>query len=121
MTYYIYDNTSITPQYIYQHMNYKMLSEAQISPYVFGTLPKDFTMTDPASRPYEADNNDAFVSFQKRFNPNWDMKAQVSNVNCNSKGAIFWVYGKNEEDPDILDRYYVYDAMKYNKIGRAHV
>ncbi|TWP31409.1 TonB-dependent receptor [Apibacter muscae] len=108
------ENTSISAQYIYQHLSYNMLSEAQISPYGFGTLPYDFTITDPSSRPYRADANDIFVNFDKTFNKNWSLHTQVSNVNSKSVGAMYWVNGINKVDPDILDRVYVYDAMKYN-------
>ncbi|WP_165023225.1 TonB-dependent siderophore receptor [Dysgonomonas sp. ZJ279] len=108
------ESTSLTVEYIYQRLNYMLLSEAQISPYGFGSLPTDFTISDPNLRPYRANDHSAFVNFQKKFNQNWSFTTQVSNINSQSAGTIFWVYGKNETDPDILDRYYVYDGMKYN-------
>lgn len=112
---YNFDNkTSVTAEYIYQHLNYLMLSEAQISPYGFGSLPIDFTITDPSSRPYRADEHSVFVNFDKKFSDNWSFHSQVANINSKSVGAMYWVYGKNQVDADILDRYYVYDAMKYN-------
>ena len=108
------NSTTITAQYVYQRMNYMMLSEAQISPYGFGSLPIDFSITDPSTRPYRGNEHNAFITLEKEFNKNWKFTAQVSDINCNSKGTIFWVYGPNEENIDILDRYLVYDAMKYN-------
>jgi len=112
--YNIDEHTSITAEYIYQNLTYLMLSEAQISPYGFGTLPIDFTLTDPSTRPYRANEHNAYVNFKKAFNPNWDMTVQVANINSASVGSMYWVYGKNANDPDTLDRYFVYDAMKYN-------
>lgn len=105
---------SITAQYVFQRMNYKMLSEAQISPYGFGTLPTDFTITDPSNRPYRGIEHNAYITLEKSFSDNWNFTMQLADVYADSKGAIYWVYGKNEEDIDILDRYLVYDAMKYN-------
>lgn len=108
------ENTSLTAEYIYQNLAYLMLSEAQMSPYGFGTLPIDFTITDPSTRPYRANEHNAFLNFKKAFNQNWNMTVQVANINSASVGSMYWVYGKNTSNPDILDRYYVYDAMKYN-------
>lgn len=107
-------NTSLTAEYIYQNLTYLMLSEAQISPYGFGTLPIDFTITDPSTRPYRANEHNAFLNFKKSFDDRWDMTIQLANINSVSVGSMYWVYGKNNSDLDILDRYYVYDAMKYN-------
>lgn len=114
ITYNFDKNTSLTAEYIYQNLTYLMLSEAQISPYGFGTLPIDFTITDPSTRPYRANEHSAFLNFKKVFNPNWNMNFQVANINSSSVGSMYWVYGKNSNDPDTLDRYFVYDAMKYN-------
>lgn len=114
VTYNFDERTSLTAEYIYQNLTYLMLSEAQISPYGFGTLPIDFTLTDPSTRPYRANEHSAFLNFKKSFKPNWDMTLQIANINSASVGSMYWVYGKNANDPDTLDRYYVYDAMKYN-------
>lgn len=108
------EKTSLSVDYIYQRLNYMFLSEAQISPNGFGSLPGDFSISDPNLRPYRANDHNVFVNFQRKFNNNWAFTTQVSNINSQSVGTIFWVYGKNETDPDILDRYYVYDGMKYN-------
>lgn len=108
------ENTALTVEYIYQRLNYMMLSEAQISPNGFGSLPGNFSITDPSSRPYKANDHNVFANFQKKINKNWSFTGQLSEINSQSAGTIFWVYGKNETNPNILDRYYVYDGMKYN-------
>ncbi len=108
------ENTALTVEYIYQRLNYMMLSEAQISPNGFGSLPRNFSITDPNSRPYKANDHNIFANFQKKINKNWSFTGQLSEINSQSAGTIFWVYGKNETNPNILDRYYVYDGMKYN-------
>lgn len=114
ITYNFDERTSLTAEYSYQNLTYLLLSEAQISPYGFGTLPVDFTITDPNTRPYRANENSAYLNFKKAFNDNWNMTVQVANINSNSAGTLYWVNGKNQTDPDILDRNLVYDAMKYN-------
>nr|WP_295876798.1 TonB-dependent siderophore receptor [uncultured Chitinophaga sp.] len=108
------EKTSFTLEYIYQHMNYMLLSEAQISPYGFGTLPRDFSISDPNTRPYRANDHNLFFTVEHKFNDNWNLTTRISNINNEYNGSIFWVYGKNNHNPDILNRYYVYDGVGYN-------
>ncbi|MBV7530916.1 TonB-dependent siderophore receptor [Chitinophaga sp. sic0106] len=106
--------TSFTLEYIYQGMNYMLLSEAQISPYGYGTLPRDFSISDPNTKPYRAKDHNIFFTTEHKFNDNWNLTARISNINNEYNGSIFWVYGKNNHNPDILNRYYVYDGVGYN-------
>lgn len=114
LKYKVSNNTLVTLEYIYQKLNYTMLSEAQISPYGYGTLPRDFTLSDPNIKPYRANDHNIFFTIEHRFNDHWSVTGRVSNINNNYNGNIFWVYSKNTTDPDVLERYYVYDAMRYN-------
>lgn len=112
--YLISTNTSITAEYIYQRLSYMMLSEAQISPYGYGSLPRDFTLTDPNIRPYRATDHNLFLTLDHKINDNWTFTTRISNINNASAGSIFWVYGRNEADHDKLNRHLVYDGMAYN-------
>ncbi|WP_316815423.1 TonB-dependent siderophore receptor [Pedobacter nyackensis] len=107
------DKTSLTGEYIYQHLNYLMLSEAQASPYGYGTLPRDFTMTDPGIRPFIGKDHNAFLTFQTKFKKSWQLTSKVSYVNSGYDGSLFWVNGANHNDQDILNRNLVYDSNKY--------
>ncbi|WP_316820519.1 TonB-dependent siderophore receptor [Pedobacter gandavensis] len=108
------ENSSLTGEYIYQHLNYLMLSEAQTSPYGYGTLPRDFTLTDPSIRPFIGKDHNAFLTYQNKFKQDWQFTAKVSYVNSGYDGTLFWVNGINPTDKDILDRNLVYDSNKYN-------
>ncbi|WP_316752624.1 TonB-dependent siderophore receptor [Pedobacter gandavensis] len=108
------ENTSLTGEYIFQHLNYKMLSEAQSSPYGYGTLPRDFTLTDPGTRPFIGKDHNAFLTFQHKFKQDWQVTAKLAYVNSGYDGSLFWVYGANPTDKDILDRNLIYDSNKYN-------
>lgn len=114
ITYKLSPKTSFTLEYIYQRLNYMLLSEAQVSPYGYGTLPRDFSISDPNIRPYRANDHNLFFTTEHKFNDAWNFTARVSNINNGYNGNIFWIYGKNHANPDILNRYYVYDGMEYN-------
>ncbi|NML20858.1 TonB-dependent receptor [Pseudoflavitalea sp. G-6-1-2] len=112
--YLISPKSSLTLEYIYQRFNYMLLSQAQISPYGYGSLPRDFSISDPNTKPYRANDHQVFLSFDHKLNNNWQFSVKAANIHNEYDGNIFWVYGKNKTNPDILDRYYVYDGMKYN-------
>lgn len=107
-------NTILTAEYIYQIMVYQNLSDAQISPFGYSSLPYKFSITDPSTRPYRASDNSVYVNLGHNFDNNLKWTTQITNIAANSAGTMFWVYSKDEEDPDILNRYLIYDAMKYN-------
>lgn len=106
--------TSLTLEYIYQKLDYTLLSEAQISPDGYGSLPVDFTLTDPGTKPYLAEDHQVFLHFQTALSDNITLHTQFANVHNYYDGRIFWVYGKDNTVPQRLNRYFVYDAMKYN-------
>lgn len=114
LKYQINERSSITAEYIYQQLNYLLLSEAQMSPYGYGTLPNDFTITDPSVRPFSGNDHNMFLTYQNSFKNNWEFTAKASYITMGYDGSIFWVNGANKQNPDILDRNLVYDSNKYN-------
>jgi len=114
VTYNFTDRSKVTLELIYQNLNYALLSEAQISPYGFGSLPTNFSISDPSARPYKANDYNAFLTWEHEFNQTWKLTTRISNITNDYAGSIFWVNGKNQQNADILDRNLVYDAVKYN-------
>lgn len=114
LKYNISKNSSVILEYIYQRFNYMLLSEAQISPYGYGTLPVDFTISGPNIRPYKANDHNAFLTYENKFKKDWSFVTKISRIHNNYDGSIMWVYGRNKNNPDTLDRYFVYDAMRYD-------
>jgi iron complex outermembrane receptor protein len=105
--------TSLTAEYIYQQLNYLLLSEGQMSPYGYGTLPKDFTITDPSIRPFVGNDHNTFLTLHNRFKDNWQLTAKLAYIRSGYNGTLFWVNAANKKDNDILDRNLVYDSNKY--------
>ncbi|MDR2272801.1 MAG: TonB-dependent receptor [Sphingobacterium sp.] len=107
------EQTSVTAEYIYQQLNYLLLSEAQMSPYGYGTLSRDFTITDPGIRPFVGNDHNAFLTVQHRFDKDWQLTTKLAYIRSGYNGTLFWVNGANAENKDILDRNLVYDSNKY--------
>lgn len=112
--YLINQKLSVAVDYIYQDMSYKLLSDAQISPHGYGSLDRKFTITDPASQPYRSRDHNLFLTLTYKLNKTLELTTVVSHIKSRYNGNIFWAYSLNQEDPDILNRYYVYDAANYS-------
>ncbi|WP_293913022.1 MULTISPECIES: TonB-dependent siderophore receptor [unclassified Sphingobacterium] len=117
LTYKFSERSSLTAEYIYQQLNYLLLSEAQMSPYGFGTLPIDFTITDPSIRPFIGNDHNAFLTYQNRFRKEWEFTAKLAYINSGYNGTLFWVNSANKDNIDILDRNLVYDSNKYRVLS----
>lgn len=111
--YLINPKLSVAIDYIYQDMSYKLLSDAQISPYGYGSLDRKFTITDPASQPYRSRDHNLFLTLTYKLKKTLQLTSVASHIKSRYTGNIFWVYGLNQDDPNILNRYYVYDAANY--------
>lgn len=108
------EKSSLTLEFIYQHFESMLLSEAQMSPYGYGSLPGDFSVSDPSIRPYRGNDYNVFLTWEQQINSNWKLTTRLSNINNDYNGTILWAYDKNQTNSDLLDRYLVYDAMRYN-------
>lgn len=111
--YLINPKLSVAVDYIYQDMSYKLLSDAQISPNGYGSLDRKFTITDPASQPYRSKDHNIFLTLTYKLNKTLQLTTVATHIKSRYNGTIFWVYSLNQDDPNILNRYYVYDAAEY--------
>lgn len=107
-------NTSIEVLYMYQKLNYKQISNALISPYGYNTVPRDFSINDPAQKPYLAEDHSVYLTFQHKLHNNWQFTLQLANINNYYNGIQTWVYEASKPNTDTLNRVMVYDNMRYN-------
>ena len=117
ITYHVNENASLTAEYIYQQLNYLLLSEAQMSPYGYGTLPRDFTVTDPSIRPFSGNDHNAFLTYKRRFKKAWQLTGKLAYIHSGYDGTLFWVNAADPVDPDILNRNLVFDSNKYRVLS----
>lgn len=107
------DNNFFTASYVYQDMNNMLMSEAQISPYGYGSLPRNFSITDPSIRPYQGSDHSLYITNHQHFAKGWSMTNKAAYINNRYSGSIFWVNGANPDQPHILDRVLVLDNMHF--------
>lgn len=111
-------NTSLTASYIYQRFNYGLMSPIVMTPNGFGTLPRNFTISEPGLDTYHPVDQNAFITFNHAFNPSWALTVKGGFMQNDNEGEYLWVTGVNKADPDILLRNPKYDltrAMVYSE------
>ena len=93
ISYQLNDKTKITAEYNYQRANMTEVG----SYYVFGpenegygTMPRDFTMTQPGLPDTKINDHSGYLLFEHSFNPNWKLTAQTSYFKYLQQGYSSW-------------------------------
>ncbi len=93
ISYQLDDKTKITAEYNYQRANMTEVG----SYYIFGptnngygTMPIDFTMTQPGLPDTKINDHSAYLLFEHNFNPNWKLTAQTSYFKYLQQGYSSW-------------------------------
>jgi iron complex outermembrane receptor protein len=101
--------TALTAEYTFQAFKYGLYSPIVMTPNGFGSLPRDFTISEPSVGPIRARNQSGFLTFTHQFSPNWQLTARGAFLLENSEGRYLWVTGVNAANPNVLLRNPKYD------------
>jgi iron complex outermembrane receptor protein len=112
LKYVINDRNSLTASYTYQKFSYGLMSPIIMTPNGFGTLPKDFTISEPSVDAYRPTDQSASLNFHHTFNPNWAITAVGGFMQNDNSGAYMWVTGVNKANPNVLLRNPKYDLTR---------
>ena len=120
VTYKIDDKTSLTAEYLYQRAKMSDIgADYAFSLDGFGTLPRDFTTSDPGLDPTRINDQSLTLNFQRQLNADWKFTAQTGYFYFRQKGANLWPAEMNE-DGDLLRQVGIWDAKSINKYGQAY-
>ena len=120
ITYKIDDKTSLTAEYLYQKAKMSDLgADYAFSLDGFGTLPRDFTTSDPGLDPTNINDQSLTLNFQRQLNVDWKFTAQTGYFYFRQKGANLWPASINENG-DLLRQVGIWDAKSINKYGQAY-
>lgn len=109
LKYQISDKTFISAEYMYQHLNYGLISPIVMTPIGFGTLPNNFTINEPAVQPYDVSDHTGIFTFSHSFSKNWSVTARGAFMRNQKEGVYLWVTGVNPANPNVLLRNPKYD------------
>jgi iron complex outermembrane receptor protein len=101
--------TALTAEYTFQTFTYGLYSPIVMTPNGFGSLPRDFTISEPSVGPIRARNQSGFLTFTHQFSPGWQLTARGAFLLENSEGRYLWVTGVNAPNPNVLLRNPKYD------------
>jgi len=101
--------TALTAEYTFQHFNYGLYSPIVMTPNGFGSLPRDFTISEPSVGPIHAQNQSGFLTLTHQFSPGWRLTARGAFLLEKSEGRYLWVTGVNAANPNVLLRNPKYD------------
>lgn len=104
--------SSITAEYLYQKFSYGLMSPIVMTPNGFGTLPRDFTISEPSLNPYKPTDQTAFLTYNNQFSANWSLTVKGGFMQNDNAGAYLWVTGVNKANPQILLRNPKYDLTR---------
>ena len=121
ISYKIDDNTTITAEYILQHAKMSDVGSYYVfSTKGYGTLPRNFTMTNPGLDPTIIDDQSITVNFQHSFSADWKLTAQAAYYDYKQQGSDIWPSYVGE-DGNIIRNLYLWDAASNSKFGQVFV
>ncbi|MDO7874441.1 TonB-dependent siderophore receptor [Hymenobacter sp. ASUV-10] len=112
LKYRLSERTALTAEYMYQRFSYAMQSPIVMTPNGFASLPTDFTLTEKNLRPYQVNDQSAFLTLTHQFSPNWRVTARGAVLRHHSDGIYLWVTGVNAAAPNVLLRNPKYDLTR---------
>ncbi|SDL52365.1 iron complex outermembrane recepter protein [Pedobacter sp. ok626] len=119
ISYQIDDQTLLTAEYNYQHVNLSDLGSAYVfAPDGYATLPRNFTMSEPGLDPSIAKEHSLFLNMQHHFNANWKLTAQLAYVSFNQKSTDIWP-SSVAANGDVIRDLYLFDAALNYKFGQV--
>lgn len=109
LKYRLSDRTYVSAEYMFQTFRYAMYSPIVMTPNGFGSLPVDFTITEPSLNPIRVSDHSGFLTLAHQFSSNWQFTARGAFLRNNAEGAYMWVTGVNPANPNVLLRNPKYD------------
>lgn len=110
--YQINHHSEITAEYTYQKFSYGLMSPIVMTPNGFGTLPRDFTISDPSVNAYQPTDQNINLTYNHTLNEHWSFTVKGGFMQNDNSGAYLWVTGVNKANPQVLLRNPKYDLTR---------
>jgi iron complex outermembrane receptor protein len=106
------DRTYLAAEYTFQAFSYGLYSPIVMTPNGFGSLPRDFTISEPSLGPIRVQDHSGFLTLGHQFNANWQLTARGAFLLDKAEGIYLWVTGVNQANPNVLLRNPKYDLNR---------
>ncbi len=109
--YNINNKSSLTAEYIYGKQSFQQYLVTVFSPYGFGSLPRDFSITDPNKKPAQANENNGFLTYRNQLSDKWQFTAKATYARSHLDGNYFFVSAYNKATPNLIQRRLTYERF----------
>ncbi|GLU54411.1 TonB-dependent siderophore receptor [Dyadobacter frigoris] len=109
--YNINSKSSLTAEYIYGKQSFQQYLVTVFSPYGFGSLPRDFSITDPNKKPAQANENNGFLTYRNQLSDKWQFTAKATYARSHLDGNYFFVSAYNKTTPNLIQRRLTYERF----------
>jgi iron complex outermembrane receptor protein len=106
------DRTYLAAEYTFQAFSYGLYSPIVMTPGGYGSLPRDFTISEASLPPIRVRDHSGFLTLGHQFNANWQLTARAAFLVDNAEGIYLWVTGVNAANPNVLLRNPKYDLNR---------
>jgi len=112
LKYQLSDRTTITAEYNFQAFSYGLYSPIVMTPNGYGSLPRDFTISEPSLGPIRVRDHSGMFTVAHQFNANWQLTTRGAFLVDNAEGSYLWVTAVNKASPNVLLRNPKYDLNR---------
>jgi iron complex outermembrane receptor protein len=112
LKYQLSDRTALTAEYTFQAFSYGLYSPIVMTPTGYGSLPRDFTISEPSLPPIRVRDHSGMVTVAHQFTPNWQLTTRGAFLVDNAEGTYLWVTAVNKANPNVLLRNPKYDLNR---------
>ena len=112
LKYQLSDRTYLAAEYTFQAFSYGLYSPIVMTPNGFGSLPRDFTISEASLPPIRVRDHSGLLTLGHQFGPDWQLTARGAFMLDNAEGIYLWVTGVNKDNPNVLLRNPKYDLNR---------
>lgn len=113
--------TSLTAEYTYQSSEFHQPGGYVASPDGYGTLPRDFTVSDPKIGPSKINDHSLFLTLDHQLSEQWSLTAKMAYFDYSAIGQYVYPGGEIDEEGNLARTVSVWDAHSENKLGQVFV
>ena len=114
------DQTALTVEYTYQYSEFHQPGGCVASPEGYGTLPRDFTASDPKIGPSNVNDHSLFVTLDHQLSSQWSLTGKLAYFDYSVVGQ--YVYpGAIDEEGNMSRDVSIWDAQSSSKLGQVFV
>jgi iron complex outermembrane receptor protein len=107
----INSKSSLTAEYLYNRQNFHQYLTTVFSPYGFGTLSHDFSISDPNKKPAQAKETNAFLTYHLQLPGSWRFTAKAVYTTGHMDGDYFLVSAYSPATPHLMPRRLTYEQF----------